>query len=163
MNMFKPVEAKSVKEYLAAVPAERKELILFLHEFIQKAVPKLKPHMASNMLGYGSFPYLNHKKETVQWPVVALANQKQYVSVYVCALEAGQYIAEKHATELGKVSVGKSCIRFKKLEDVNLVGLKKSTPTRSKKPWIARLARYRARSIYTHPNHKTKSHQYSRP
>ncbi len=136
MNMFKPVKAKTVKEYLAAVPAERKELILFLHEFIQKSVPKLTPHMAYNMLGYGSFPYVNYKKETVQWPVVALANQKQYVSVYVCALDAGQYIAEKYAKELGKVSVGKSCIRFKKLQDVHLPMLKKVLQAAAKKPGL---------------------------
>lgn len=134
--MFKSVKAKTVKEYLAAVPAERKELILFLHEFIQKSVPKLTPHMAYNMLGYGSFPYVNYKKETVQWPVVALANQKQYVSVYVCALDAGQYIAEKYAKELGKVSVGKSCIRFKKLQDVHLPMLKKVLQAAAKKPGL---------------------------
>ncbi len=136
MNMFKPVKAKTVAEYIRAVPPERKELIQFLHEFIQKAVPKLKPHLAYNMLGYGSFPYVNYKKETVQWPVIALANQKQYVSVYVCALDAGQYIAEKYATELGKVSVGKSCIRFKKIEDVHLPMLKKVLQVAAKNPGL---------------------------
>lgn len=136
MNMFKPVKAKTVAEYIRAVPPERKELIQFLHEFIQKAVPKLKPHLAYNMLGYGSFPYVNYKKETVPWPVIALANQKQYVSVYVCALDAGQYIAEKYATELGKVSVGKSCIRFKKIEDVHLPMLKKVLQLAAKNPGL---------------------------
>ena len=71
------------------------------------------------MLGYGSFPYVNYKKEQIEWPVISLANQKHYVSVYVCALDEGKYLAEKYAAELGKVSVGKSCIRFKKLEDVH--------------------------------------------
>ena len=136
MNMFKPVKAKTVKEYLAAVPVERKELMLFLHEFIQKAVPKLESHLAYNMLGYGNFAYVNHKKQTVPWPIIALANQKNYVSVYVCALEAGQYLAEKHAKELGKVSVGKSCIRFKKIEDVNLPVLKKVLQAAAKKPGL---------------------------
>ncbi len=122
--MFKPVKAKTVAEYLNAVPKERKEAIEFLHAFIQKSVPKLKPHFAYNMLGYGSFPYKNYKKELISWPVVALANQKNYISIYVCAVDKGKYIAEKFKKELGKVSVGKSCIRFKKLEDVNLVALK---------------------------------------
>lgn len=35
--MFKPVSAKSVEEYLKAVPDERKKTINFLHDFIQKA------------------------------------------------------------------------------------------------------------------------------
>ena len=134
MNMFKPTKAKDVKGYLAAVPKERKDIMLFLHDFIQKAVPKLKPYFAYNMLGYGSFPYRNYKKEMIRWPIIALANQKQYVSVYVCALENGKYIAERHKKELGKVSVGKSCIRLRKLEDVNLPVLKKVIQKAAKSP-----------------------------
>lgn len=137
MNMFQPTKAKTVQEYLDAVPAERKEMIVFLHDFIQKAAPKLKSHFAYNMLGYGSFPYRNYKKEMIQWPIVALANQKNYVSVYVCAVQGGEYIAEKHKKELGNVSVGKSCIRFKKLEDVNLPMLKKVIQMAAKSPGLA--------------------------
>lgn len=136
MNMFKPTKANSVETYLAQVPNERKELIFFLHELIQKTVPKLKPHFAYNMLGYGSFPYLNYKKETVEWPVIALANQKNYVSLYVCAVDEKGYIAEHHKNELGKVSVGKSCIRFKKLEDLNLPAVKKVLKLAAKYPGL---------------------------
>ncbi len=123
--MFKPVKASSVEEYLKAVPAERSEAMLFLHKFIQETVPSLKSHFAYNMLGYGSFKYKNYKKEIINWPVISLANQKNYISLYVCAVKNGEYVAEKNKAELGKVSVGKSCIRFKKLEDLDLEGLKK--------------------------------------
>jgi uncharacterized protein YdhG (YjbR/CyaY superfamily) len=135
--MFKKTKATTVQEYIQSVPEGRKEIIEFLHVLIQKAAPSLKPHFAFNMLGYGSFPYKNYKKEDVEWPVIALANQKQYVSLYVCALENGKYIAETHKKELGKVSVGKSCIRFKKLEDVNLDMLKKVIKAADKNPGIA--------------------------
>lgn len=134
--MFKSTKATTVKEYLAAVPKERQELINFLHDFIQKAAPKLESHFAYNMLGYGSFPYKNYKKELITWPVIALANQKNYVSVYVCAVDNGEYLAEKHKKELGKVSVGRSCIRFKKPEDVNLPVLKKVIQAAAKKPGL---------------------------
>ncbi|MEK7649843.1 MAG: DUF1801 domain-containing protein [Patescibacteria group bacterium] len=134
--MFRPVKAKTVAQYLAAVPADRKKLIAFLHAFIQKSSPKLKAHMAYNMLGYGSFKYKNYKKEIIDWPVVALANQKNYVSIYVCALDGKAYLAEKYKKELGKVSVGKSCIRFKKLEDINLPVLKKVIQAAAKSPGI---------------------------
>lgn len=134
--MFKPVKAKTVVEYLASIPAERKELINFLHKFIQKAVPKLKAHFANNMLGYGSFPYRNYKHEPIEWPIIALANQKNYVSIYVCSIEGGKYIAEKYKKDLGKVSVGRSCIRFKKLEDINLPVLKKILQKAAKFPGL---------------------------
>ena len=136
MNMFKGVKATTVKEYLAAVPDERKDVIEFLHQFIQKTAPGLKPHFAYNMLGYGTFKYENYKKEVIDWPIVALANQKNYVSVYVCAVKDGEYIAENNAKRLGKVNVGKSCIRFKKLDDVNLDVLKEVIKAAAKNPGL---------------------------
>jgi len=132
--MFKKVKPTNVKEYLASVPAERKEAIDFLHEFIQKSVPKLKPHFAYNMLGYGSFPYVNYKKEQILWPTIAMANQKNYISIYVCAIDGKEYFAEKFKDDLGKVSVGKSCIRFKKIEDLHLPTLKKVLQLAAKSP-----------------------------
>ncbi len=136
MNMFKPTKAKTVAGYIAAVPSERKATILKLHNFIKKTVPKLKSHFAYNMLGYGSFPYKNYKKENITWPTIALANQKNYISLYVCSVDAGQYVAEKYKKDLGKVSVGKSCIRFKKLDDVNLPALKKVLLAAAKNPGL---------------------------
>lgn len=134
MNMFKKIKATTVASYLATVPDDRQDLIRFLHDFIQKAAPSLRAHFAYNMLGYGSFPYKNYKNNTVSWPVVGLANQKNYVSIYVCSVVDGTYLAEIYKQQLGKVSVGKSCIRFKKLENVNLPALKKVIQTAAKHP-----------------------------
>ncbi len=143
MNMFKKVKTDSVASYLAAVPKERMEMIQFLHAFIQKSAPKLKPHFAYNMLGYGSFPYRNYKHELITWPVIALANQKNYVSIYVCAMDGKKYVAETFKKDLGKVSVGKSCIRFKKLEDVNLPTLKKVFQIAAKSPGLIDAEKHR--------------------
>jgi hypothetical protein len=136
MSMFKPTKAKTVREYIDSVPEERKEIIVFLHKFIQEAVPKLKPYLTSSMLGYGSFQYRSYKNELGRWPIIALANQKQYVSLYVCAIADGQYIAEKHKKELGRVTVGRSCISFKKLEDLHLPVLKKVLREAEKHPGL---------------------------
>lgn len=125
MNMFKPVKATTIKEYFDQLPAERREPMEFLDKFIKKTAPSLKPEFAYNMPGYGMFKYKNYKGEILDWPVVALASQKNYISLYVCAVENGEYIAEKHKNELGKVSVGRSCIRFKKIEDLDLKVLEK--------------------------------------
>ena len=123
--MFKPVKATTVKEYFEALPPERKESMEFMNKFILDNAPSLKPNFIYNMPGYGSFKYKNYKKEILDWPVIALASQKNYTSLYVCAVEGGEYIAEKYKSELGKVSVGKSCVRFKKISDLNLDTLKK--------------------------------------
>jgi hypothetical protein len=136
MNMFKAVKATTVKEYLDQLPEDRRSIVKFFHSFIQEAAPSLKPHFAYNMLGYGSFKYKNYKKDIIDWPTVSLASQKNYVSLYICAVDHGEYIAEKHKKDLGKVSVGKSCIRFKKIEDVNLSALKKVIQLAEKSPGL---------------------------
>lgn len=123
MNMFKPVKARSIKEYFENLQSDRRATMETIDKLIKKTVPKLKPHFSYNMLGYGSFKYKNYKKEEIDWPTIALAYQKNYISLYICSIKDGEYIAEKYKNELGKVSVGKSCIRFKKIEDLNINNL----------------------------------------
>lgn len=136
MNMFKPVKAASITEYMATLPEERKVVIEYLHKLIQQECPTLKPLFAYNMLGYGTFKYKNYKKEIIDWPTLALANQKNYISLYVCAVDGKEYLAEKYKDQLGKVSVGKSCIRFKKIEDVNIKTLIKIIKMAEKSPGL---------------------------
>jgi hypothetical protein len=49
------------------------------------------------------------------------------IADYIAAVDkkTGRYLPELHADQLGKVSVGKSCIRLKRLSDVDLTTLKK--------------------------------------
>lgn len=136
MNMFAKNEAKSVEEYLLMVPENRKKDIDFLHHLIQKTVPNLKPYYASNMIGYGSFYYLDSKKEKRDWPIIALANQKNYISIYVCALVEDKVALEKYKKELGKNSKGISCIRFKKIEEINPETLKLVLKLAEKNPGV---------------------------
>lgn len=136
MNMFKAVAAKTVDEYINNLDPERKKIVLFIHDFIQKVSPSLKPHFAYNMLGYGSFKYSNYKKDIIDWPTISLASQKNYISLYVCSLENGEYIAEKYKKDLGKVNVGRSCIRFKKIEDLKLDALEKIIKKAAENPGL---------------------------
>lgn len=81
---------------------------------------QLVPMGSSAMLGYGLMPYRPRSaKETTTWPLIALAAQKRHLSVYVCAVVDGGYLAEARAGRLGKVSCGKSCIRFTSLDKVD--------------------------------------------
>jgi hypothetical protein len=132
--MFKKTKAQTIKEYMVSLPEERKKDILFLDDLIKKTGSKLKPHFAYNMLGYGSFKYKNYKNEVIDWPIISLASQKNYISLYVCCVMNGKYIAEQNKADLGKVSVGKSCIRFKKAKDLNIAALKKIIKLAAKNP-----------------------------
>lgn len=137
-NMFKPVKAKNLRDYLEALPKDRRAPMEFIDKFIRKTVPSLKPNFIYNMPGYGIFKYRSYKnkKEMLPWPVIGLASQKNYISLYICAVDGGKYVAEKYKKELGKVSVGRSCVRFKKIEDLNLKTLEKVLKLTRKSPGL---------------------------
>jgi hypothetical protein len=85
---------------------------------------QLVPVGSSAMLGYGLMPYQpKSAKEPTMWPLIALAAQKRHLSLYVCAVVDGSYLAESRAERLGKVSCGRSCIRFTTLDRVDAAEL----------------------------------------
>ena len=85
---------------------------------------QLVPAGSSAMLGYGLMPYKPRSaREVTRVPLIALAAQKRHLSLYVCAVVDGAYLAEARADRLGKVSCGRSCIRFTSLDRVDTVEL----------------------------------------
>ena len=113
--------ARTPEEYLAALPEPRQTALRALHAAIRKAAPSLKPGLGHGMLGYGPYHYKYASGREGDSFAVCLASQKQHISLYLgCSCGEDGYLAEKAAPRLGKVSVGKCCIRFKKLEDLNL-------------------------------------------
>lgn len=119
MNMFKPTDAKTPQEYLDAISEPRKSDIVALHELVQQAAPGLAPHIAYGMIAYGSYHYKSKSGREGEWSLVALASQKNYISLYVSCTKDDHYLAEEYADRLPKANIGKSCVRFKKLADVD--------------------------------------------
>jgi uncharacterized protein YdhG (YjbR/CyaY superfamily) len=72
------------------------------------------------MLGYGLMPYRPRSATAgTTTPLISLAAQKRHLSLYVFAVVDGRYLAEARAERLGRVSCGKSCIRFSSLDRVD--------------------------------------------
>lgn len=124
MNMFKPTTATTPNEYIAMIAEPRRSEIQRLHDYIQSVIPDLKPRILSGMIGYGTYHYTSSSGREGEWSVVALASQKNYISVYVCGVVNGAHVAEQHKDWLPKANIGKSCIRFKKVDDIDLEKLK---------------------------------------
>jgi hypothetical protein len=114
---LKPAGARTIHEYLDQIDEPRQTEIRMLHAMISKAVPKLKPSIQGGMIGYGTYHAVGLSGEG-DFPVIAMASQKSYISVYVPG-------AEKHKAQLTGASVGKSCIRFTKITNINLKALEK--------------------------------------
>ncbi|HEX2232387.1 MAG TPA: DUF1801 domain-containing protein [Thermoleophilaceae bacterium] len=111
----------TVDQYIESLPEGRREIVRAVHERVREAAPELDVKMWNDrFIGYGSYHYRYASGREGDWFPVGLANNKQYVSLYICAADDDGYIAEQNADRLGDVDVGKSCIRFKRLDDLDL-------------------------------------------
>ena len=67
--------------------------------------------------------YENRSGEGVEWFVVGLAAQKNYISMYVNAVKEGRYLLREYEEKLGKAKVGSASISFGSVADVDLDAL----------------------------------------
>ena len=72
------------------------------------------------IIGYGYYRYTGKSGKSGEWFVIGLAAQKNYITVFVTAVDDGVYLAEAFRDRLGKVKVGRSSISFKRLADTDL-------------------------------------------
>ena len=112
-----------IEEWFAAAGPREAELRR-VDALVTAAAPgidrQLVPVGSGRMLGYGLMPYRPRSaRETTTWPLIALAAQQRHLSLYVCAVVEGAYLAEARADRLGRVSCGRSCIRFTTLDRVD--------------------------------------------
>ena len=95
-------EAATISEYLEELPSDRRSALQEVRALIHRVAPKAEEWMQYGLPAFGD--------------VCALASQKNYMALYVCEGD----IVKAHLPQLGKVSCGKGCIRFKRLADLNL-------------------------------------------
>ncbi len=121
-------KATDASQYLKELPADRKEAMIKLRDTILKNIPKgFKESMADGMLGYGVphdlYPAGYHCDPKQPLPFACIASQKNFIALYHMGIYASPPILKwfqeeypKHSTT--KLDMGKSCIRFKKPEQI---------------------------------------------
>ncbi|MFK7755899.1 MAG: DUF1801 domain-containing protein [Flavobacteriales bacterium] len=118
----------SVQEYLDQLPGERKEAFMKLRDTVLENLdPKFEERINYNMLGYvvphSEFPDGYHCDPKLPLPFANLANQKNFIAFYHMGLYAQKDLHEWFVSEYPKhakykLDMGKSCIRFKKVDDI---------------------------------------------
>jgi hypothetical protein len=132
--MFK-VRAGSVEEYFS-FDSGREDDLRALDALIRAAAPALprwfvpgtpagQPGMTMTMIGYGQFQYtVKNSPVPVTWPILGLALQKNYISLYNSANGDGPPFTCAYADRLGRARVSsKGVVTFSSLRDVNLQAL----------------------------------------
>lgn len=119
---------KSVDRHLASLNGEKGEEMRSLDADIRERMPGAKRHLYEGkfwggsdqqIVGYGVMDYTNRSGEEVEWFTVGLAAQKNYISMYVNAVENDTYLLGQYKGKLGKVKMGSASISFNTLDDVD--------------------------------------------
>ncbi len=125
-------KAKSVDQYLNELPADRREAILAVRDVIRANLDRdFEEGMQYGMIGYyvphRVFPAGYHCDPKQPLPYVCLASQKNHLSLYLFCeyMDQGENWFRSEWAKTGKkLDMGKSCVRFKKAEDLalNVIG-----------------------------------------
>ena len=127
--------AETPEQYIDDLQEPRRDDIRRLHELIRKTVPKLEPYMEYGMIGYGRFHYRYASGREGDTCTIGLASNKRSISLHLIATDAeGNYLAESYRDRLPKADIGKSCVRFKRLGDVDEKVLREMIREAAKRP-----------------------------
>ncbi|MDZ4844331.1 MAG: DUF1801 domain-containing protein [Chitinophagales bacterium] len=127
-------KAATPQQYIDELPAERKQAMAALRSAIKKNLPKgFREEMSYGMIGYvvphALYPAGYHCDPKLPLPFASIASQKNFISFYHMGMYASPellqwFVAEYKKRAPSKLDMGKSCIRFKKPEQIpfDLIG-----------------------------------------
>ena len=121
-------KATTVEEYLQELPAERQRYFNQLRDVILENIPSgFVEQMSYGMIGYvvphSLYPAGYHCDTKLPLPFVNIASQKNFIGLYHMGIYANPDLLDWFVTEYPKhcklkLDMGKSCIRFKKTEQI---------------------------------------------
>ena len=140
-------KALTPEQYLAELPEDIKEAMLKLRNAIKDNLPKgFEEVMSYGMLGYvvphSIYPNGYHCSPQLPLPFINVASQKNFIAVYHMGIYSDKnlldwFVAEypKHAKT--KLDMGKSCLRFKKFDDIPFELIGELATKMSVEDWIS--------------------------
>jgi uncharacterized protein YdhG (YjbR/CyaY superfamily) len=139
-------KATTVDQYLSEVPPERQEAMNKLRKVILKNLPKgFKEAMGYGMMGYcvphSVYPAGYHCNPKDPLPFMGMASQKNSINFYHMGIYADPKLLKWFTDEyvkagVGKLDMGKSCVRFKKPENIPYALIGKLCSKISVEKWI---------------------------
>lgn len=140
-------KAVTVDDYIKELPEDRKAAITKLRSVIKKHLPKgFKEGMSYGMMGYfvphSIYPAGYHCNPKDPLPFMGMASQKNFISFYHMGIYGDPKLLKWFTDEyskagVGKLDMGKSCVRFKKMENIPFDLIGKLVSKISVDDWIA--------------------------
>lgn len=139
-------KATTIEQYLGEVPEPRKAPMQKLHKSIVKNLSKgFKEGMSYGMIGYSvphsKYPAGYHCDPKQPLPFMSIASQKNFIAVYHMGIYSNKelldwFTAEYNHLGIGKLDMGKGCIRFKNAEKIPYELIGRLTAKISADEWI---------------------------
>lgn len=120
-----------ISSYLLSLPELKRAEMETLHKHIQKLLPKAKlwfldgkdekGKVVSNPnIGYGSQTMKYADGSTKEFYQIGISANTSGISVYIMGLEDKNYLIQTYGDSIGKATITGYCIKFKKLNDIDL-------------------------------------------
>ena len=139
-------KATTQEEYIKELPEERKEVISKLRSVINNNLPNgfvegMSYGMISYHIPHTVYPDGYHCDPKIPLPFMNLASQKNFIAIYHMGIYANPELLNWFTTEYPKhcnrkLDMGKSCIRFKKMDDIPYKLIAELTSKMSAQEWI---------------------------
>ncbi len=140
------IEANTIQEYISQLPEDRKEAIENLRKTISENLPKgFEEQMSYGMIGFvvphSIYPKGYHCTPELPLPFLSIASQKNSINIYHMGIYADEKLLNWFVSEFPKYSkkkldMGKSCMRFKKAEDIPFQLIGELTSKITPEQWI---------------------------
>lgn len=89
-----------------------------LKRYFHRGTPPGEPGMRFKMIGYGRFHRRARSGQSVEWPVIGIALQKNYISVYLAAEKDGVPLIQSYSGKLGEIRSGRNNFSIERYEDL---------------------------------------------
>lgn len=140
------IEATNIEDYISKIPEERQEIIRQMIDVINTNLPKGFENITSyGMIGWAvplkDYPAGYHCAPGTPLPFINLASQKNFIALYHMGIYARPdlldwFVEEYPKHSKRKLDMGKSCIRFKKMEDIPFNLIAELCQKMTAKDWI---------------------------
>jgi uncharacterized protein YdhG (YjbR/CyaY superfamily) len=139
-------EASSPEEYITQLPEERQEPVKKIRRILRKNLPAgFEEGMSYKMIGFyvphSVYPDGYHCDPKLPLPFINLASQKNFIALYHSGIYAKKELLNWFVEEYPKhcnykLDMGKSCIRFKKIEDIPYDLIRELSTKMTVREWI---------------------------
>lgn len=140
------IQSFSIKDYISKIPEERQAVFKELFDTVSNSLPEgFSQGSSYGMIGWGvpleTYPAGYHCAPGTPLPFISIASQKNFIAFYHMGMYAKPDLLDWFVSEFPrhskrKLDMGKSCVRFKRTDEIPMELLAELCKKMSVQEWI---------------------------